>query len=288
MCVTIGKSEMAQTRLFVGKAVHPGTGKVVHTLIYKNQVQNLASGGNAMILHLPTDEVEQENLLDLTTCPHVLGDMAFTREILLGASFDDDSSPKVFSVGSYHVVVSKRANTIATVLDQVPEERRPEVNQAILDWYDSTFEKGCFLLACFGGKGAMDAEPFGVWYEPWHPEILAVPCLDAHDGEPPQVGALVKRDHILFVGDATNDFTARLDSLPDIGGDDRGVVHAGWFFKVVEYSDELLPLQKALLPKYVKRFWLGGSRINGDIIVDLETATERVGLVHQSGPQFLN
>jgi hypothetical protein len=154
-----------------------------------------------MIIHLPTDQVNEVNLMDLTSCPHILRDMGATNDVLL--SFDITRSVKVCRVGSYHVILSERAKLIGSALDQVPADVRPEVNPQILEWYDTTFEEGVFLLACFGGNEEIDAEPFGVWYEPWYERTLSVPCIDAHDGSPPKLGEMVDRDHRIYVGDTS-------------------------------------------------------------------------------------
>jgi hypothetical protein len=287
MCVTWGRSRMADTRIFVGKALHPVTGRIVHTLIYNNRVQNLEEEGNAMILHLPTDEIQQGNLLDLTNARNLLEDMAYVDSDVLDFA-SSGSAPVVFAVGSYHVVVARRACDIPEVLEQVPEQKRPRVNQPLLEWYDSNFGGGCFILACFDGKNEIAVEPFGVWYEPWQPDILRIPLLDAHDGRPPTIGESVDRDHTVFVGDTDQELAACLDRLENRGSkEQRGVVYKGRYFKAISYSDSLSPLLQGLLPKYICEPRVEHPGPNADALVNVQTWSVGSGLVKRSGLEYL-
>src|SRR5689334_16907226 len=73
MCCTFEKSEMSNTRIYVGEAVRQS--KLVHVLAYQNNA--ISKGPNAMVLPFPTDvKLSQENVIDTTKFKTFLEDIS--------------------------------------------------------------------------------------------------------------------------------------------------------------------------------------------------------------------
>ncbi len=107
--------------------------------------------------------------------------------------------PMVFNSGIYTVVLAADASQIPSVLNKVPETKRPKLNHEIFDAYSKWYKGWTIALCCFDNRDAQKSSPMLWWYEPQHPDLLFFPALDAHDGKPPILDTTVQVDHCLVV-----------------------------------------------------------------------------------------
>lgn len=207
MCCTFEKSEMSNTRIYVGEAQRQG--KLVHVLAYQNSA--ISSGPNAMVLPFPTEvKMCQENVIDTTKFKNFLEDIgeasrhitksAGSRGMTLGAvSFNTDGlRAEVFDSGSYTVVLATNVWQIPEALSRVPAERRPSVSSDFLIGYNELYDGQPIAVCCW--DGSIEAEPMLWWYEPTNSNALFIPTMDAHDGKAPKLGVKVDTDHLISVG----------------------------------------------------------------------------------------
>lgn len=207
MCCTFEKSEMSNTRIYVGEAQRQG--KLVHVLAYQNTA--ISKGPNAMVLPFPTEvKMGQENVIDTTKFKNFLEDIgeasraimksAGSRGMTLGAaSFDADGlRAEVFDSGSYTVVLATNVWQIPEALSRVPAERRPSVSSDFLIGYNELYDGQPIAVCCW--DGSIEAEPMLWWYEPSNSNALFIPTMDAHDGKAPKLGVKVDTDHLISVG----------------------------------------------------------------------------------------
>jgi hypothetical protein len=140
----------------------------------------------------------RENMIDPGWCEKVDSEISSAYTLLYASAGGD---ALVFESGEYHVVSADSVTAISAALDRVPAEKRPTLNEKLLAWYEKNMPNHRFLLACFNQSKLTHARPFGYWYTP-RPElkdVLVVPMLDAHDGDPPTDGP-VGRDHTVYFG----------------------------------------------------------------------------------------
>lgn len=203
MCCTLGPAHLSKTILYAGEAIREG--RTIHVLGYQNRAENRSPGPNAMILPFPAAaSMGRDNVLDLRSAPTVLEE--YTRVVAAkpatkSGRLEDmllSLGAEVFDSGSYTIVLARDARAIPDAIDQVPEARRPLVTRAIFEAYAGWYPDWPIALCCF--DGTMDAEPMLWWYEPVDPSRFFMPALDAHDGEPPVIGARVEVDHTLIWG----------------------------------------------------------------------------------------
>jgi hypothetical protein len=74
MCVSMGPAEFTGTILYCGRRLHPDHGRI-EVFGYQNTAANLATGPNAMLLHLPARSVTSRQFLPSSHAEHVLRDM---------------------------------------------------------------------------------------------------------------------------------------------------------------------------------------------------------------------
>lgn len=204
MCVTFFESKLSDTILYAAETERGG--RRVHVMAYQNRAQNLAKGPNAMLLPIPAAApLSADNTLDMRIYSGILGDYVATyghyqpsriRWANTSLYKTGAAEAQVFDSGSYTVVLAKDARVIPAALARVPENRRPAPNRAIFSAYARYYPGWHMALCCY--DGAIEAEPLVFWYEPLFPDRLFAPALDAHDGNPPDLGAKVWRDHYVF------------------------------------------------------------------------------------------
>lgn len=225
MCVSFGLADFGKTYIYAA-----ATSNGRHTLIYQNQPQNLMRPpanvllgqddnglvdiwsmperpivpGNAMILPIPAAKpIRQADVFVMDSSSRLLYKMwEQTQPVTRGDTPKKD--PLIFSRGIYDIVVVNHADTTVGVLDvlekQVSPEKRPVLNQSILDWFFKSYPGWPLIIACFSNVDQKAADPFGVTYLPKRYDILYMPGMDAHDGNPPVVGASVPVNHVLLFG----------------------------------------------------------------------------------------
>ncbi len=200
--------------------------------------------GNCLIIPLP-GEWRGLELVDTTKAKNALKDItkALEGEAL---SFSKSASRAGEAVhvdfDVYRVVIAERPGLIAAELEKVPALKRPAVNKQIFDAFDEWY--ACpMAVACFNVTDAKRAAPMAFSFKPLFPEYLSVYMLDGHDGNVPDLGAQVERDHTVFVS-----------SLGMVRGED------------VEYTDRIPPEVKQYLPQRVIGRPVRGPTRNGDLI----------------------
>jgi hypothetical protein len=247
MCCSMSKSEMSHTHLYAGEAVRDG--KYVHVLGYQNTARS--SGPNAMILPLPAKgSLGPDNTIDTRGFSHFLEDISdASRTRMRGGKSASrslsQSTVQVFDVGSYTVVLAERAGDVQAALAQVPAEKRPAINDAVLASFDRNYPGWPLAVCCWNGN--IDAEPLLWWYEPRNTEMLFAPALDSHDGQAPRVGAPVKVDHHLSFGTTLRGATGPKSP--------------------VYYRNALPPEVASLLPKAVVGTKITALMPNGDFLM---------------------
>jgi hypothetical protein len=195
MCLTLQPAKLSNTTLYAGEANLDG--RYVHVIGYQNKAQNQHAGPNAMILPFPSRApMGPENVFDTTGCKRVLTDLGrvipradrlrgFSKGIALNSV--DSLSVQVFDTGSYTVLMSKNIAAIPSALNQVPANKRPQINQDIFDAYAKWYQGWSIALCCFEAGAEVKPEPMVWWYEPINEEWLFAPGLDGHDGRVPRL-----------------------------------------------------------------------------------------------------
>ncbi len=205
MCCSVHVSKMSNTLIYSGEAQK--NEKSVHVLAYQNSAET--DGPNAMVLPFPTDvKMGKDNIIDTSKFKSFLKNItnaskhrSFTkgaRRLTLGSAAFHDSLAEVFDVGSYTVVLADKVSQIPEALTRVPKEKRPEISTQFLLGFGHLYPQDPIAICCW--NGSIEAEPLLCWYEPRNYSTLFVPTMDAHDGNAPQVGTLVRTDHIISVG----------------------------------------------------------------------------------------
>ncbi|GLZ04026.1 hypothetical protein Acsp03_14920 [Actinomadura sp. NBRC 104412] len=208
MCVAAAPARFTGTILYHGLRNHPEHGRV-HVLGYQNTAQNLASGPNAMLLHLPAKGMTQANFIDTSGCSRVLRDMLDAVRPFsygrgpgapAGAAPGGPPPVQVFDHDIYTVVLATDPTLIPDALRLVPEHKRIPVNRPLFDFYAALYPDYAVALCCFDNREAMAANPLLMWYEPHDPGRFALPAIDCHTGAVPDLAASVLTDHWVILG----------------------------------------------------------------------------------------
>lgn len=204
MCITISKAELTKTKVYAG--ISNIDKKEVHVLCYSNEVRSKVP--NAMILPIPTKELGKENFIDTRQFSEFLNDIARQSFIITDGDRDfgdnllSDRRSRginVFESGSYTCIVADQASDISSVLSSLPENKRPEIKQELLDFFSENYpsDKWKFLCCCW--EGNLSPEPIMIYYVPSEPSLVYLPMLDSHDGTKPKE-SIVKTDHTIMFG----------------------------------------------------------------------------------------
>jgi hypothetical protein len=264
MCVSFDRAAFTGTVLCLSTARHPELDRDVRVLVYANMPENRSpSGANAMFLHFPSTGMTAANVIDTTDFPYIAEDLVETvkprsRSLLEEpACFSAGGADAlVFDSGIYTVVLASHVSQIPEALLRVPENKRPALNQAILDWYNEHFPGWSFALCCFDSRDAeVRAAPLLWWYEQTFgsddPDEVVLPGVDAHTGDVPNLSEDVDVDHWVIVGSSE-----RKSPL----------------MQLVNYGDDIHKLARALLPKYAVGQRFEGQMKNGDFVGSLSKA----------------
>ncbi|MEO3782855.1 hypothetical protein ABGB12_05990 [Actinocorallia sp. B10E7] len=211
MCVSMGPAEFSGTILYCGRRLHPEHGWI-EVFGYQNTAVNLASGPNAMLLHLPARSVGSRQFLPAGRAESVLQDMVDAVSAVpagramswMGAG--EPGGVEVFHHDIYTVVLAENASRVAAALDRVEPSRRPTLNQALFDFYTEAFPEHAVALCCFDNAEAAAAKPLLLWYQPLADDRLVLPAIDCHTGDVPDLDAVVPTDHwVLFASDEADE-----------------------------------------------------------------------------------
>lgn len=216
MCMTASPATLSSTRIYAAEVLKPD-GTMCHVLGYQNLVE-AERGPNAMLLPFPSrDRVTPGNLVNAAGFPTILDayeraiqrqHATLSRRVTKSAPAVSVNQATVFESGSYTVVLAENATALLPALRLVPTARRPAISNDLVDALSHCYPNWPLALCCFDGRGAMRGgmapEPLFWWYVPRHPDGLFAPALDAHDGGPPALDALVSRDHVVAFGSYTS------------------------------------------------------------------------------------
>lgn len=220
MCCTIeAGTSLSETTVYAARVTHPKSGEDVHVMGYQNSVRGSVPGPNAMILPIPSATLlGPENLVDarpfkgiITSYRKAVAEMKprlRSRSVDKGGDLSLGSrsagSHVVFRSGSYTVASADSASSLGKAIQEVPERFRPDVPARFLVALGRMYPGWSFLACCFDGfeVQGQDLDPVILWYKaiPDRNNRLFAPAVDAHDGEPPNLDAMVSRDHTLAFG----------------------------------------------------------------------------------------
>lgn len=195
MCVSAAPAEFTGATVYAGEVDNR-----THVLCYQNKAKSLA-GPNCMLLHVPTNELMAENLVNTQGADNFMRSMGNqvpslrpkvqTRgggflggDALIGAS----RGFEVVNYGAYEVVLADSAMLIEEALEQVSLAKRPTISSELLAWYDEFYPSFSFILACFNSLVEVADHPIMIRYEPQSPSSLFAPGLESHNGRPPNLG----------------------------------------------------------------------------------------------------
>jgi len=213
---------MSDTLIYVGESHR--LGRDIHVLAYQNIAINESSTPNAMIIPFPTSQtMTEENIINTTTFKNFLKDISnatkSTRRLTLGGPVCatlPTCQAKVFDIGSYTVVLASHVKYVPEALLKVPKHKRPDIPIRFLFQYGKLYGHKPIAVCCWDGQ--IEAEPLLWWYEPINNKSLFIPTMDAHDGNPPNIDAIVKMDHIISAGSSNvpNGISVKYtDSIPE-------------------------------------------------------------------------
>lgn len=210
MCVTTGPAKLSNTIIYTGTGAH--NGKSVHVLGYQNTVQNLEHGPNCMLLHIPTKEPlgkdnfirtdgKSEILKDITNAFRPLSKGFSPEAASMSRGFHQYSAEvKIFKHDIYTVLSSRSVEATREVLNYLPVEKKPKIDDSLFEFYATHFPEWSFLLFLFDNKDMKDSNPILCHYTPINPEVLFAPTLDAHTGQAPDMREQVFMDHDITFG----------------------------------------------------------------------------------------
>ncbi|QKV96765.1 hypothetical protein HUT19_37925 [Streptomyces sp. NA02950] len=209
MCISMAPATFSGTTVYAGRRHHPEHG-VIHVLGYQNTPVNLATGPNAMLLHLPALPMTRKNFLSAGRADDILKRMVdAVRPIPVSAPptmewMGASRSPRVevFDHDVFTVLLARDATAIPDALQQVAPHKRPRLDPRLLEFYADRYPCHTIAVCCFDNADAQRAKPLLMWYEPLEPDQLTLPALDCHTGGPPDLDAEVPVDHwVLFSSD---------------------------------------------------------------------------------------
>jgi hypothetical protein len=201
MCITLGPARLTQTRLIAFVNEKKGT----HVLGYQNTVENLSDQGNGMLFAVP-GEMKEEYFYDTTEYSKFMEEIVEqTKPRSRGFSYGSaigsaKGSVTQFELGAYTVLFSHSMESLMERVSLLPEEKRPSFNPSLVNFFESHYHGWGFVICCFSGRNALNAQPILFEYIPDYPEHLYLPGMDAHNGKAPDLKAYVHTDHELIIG----------------------------------------------------------------------------------------
>lgn len=201
MCITVNHADLSKTKI-LSLPLENGN----HFISYSNNVKNLSDKPNAMILPIPG---ETNPSLFHNTEPY----QYFMNEILNKCRYEEDYLGEIsrgfefksvslsfdkFELGMYTVGLAKEFAGIREFLNQLSEEKRPEISEELKQFFEEKYAGWSFAICVFDSKSTIDAQPIAFEYKPFDGRLLYYPTMDGHDGGAPHVGAMVKTDHTLI------------------------------------------------------------------------------------------
>lgn len=193
MCITSKRADLSKTKILSYKL---DNGK--HLLSYKNIVKNRAGVPNCMLLAIP-GKVTKEDFIDTTSFGDFFKDFetSMPRERSLSKSFAtlDFSEPVHLTLGLYEILIAENAKDIPGAIEKISQEKRPEIDQELINWFSNYYAGWNIVLCCFNEN--IESQPIMFTYEPKDPDFLYFPAVDSH-GETPDLEEFVEVDHSLY------------------------------------------------------------------------------------------
>lgn len=270
MCVSLASAEFSATTIVVYKRRHPIHGDIV-VLGYANTAVNYNRRPNALVLHFPTaDPMTQSNFIDTQRVPRFMQDLRSAVQPSarsLSTRGVRSTFAEIFTYGIYTVVLASDASAIPAALEQVPQDKRPDLNPRLFHWYAQQYPGWSIALCCFNNRYAQQASPLLMWYKPQQTELLIAPTLDCHTGDIPNLYDHVDVDHTLIL--ATDDMR---------------------YGEPVMYRDHISPDLMDFLPLRVVGRYVSGQYENGDFAVPVSDVQQGgfSGMHRLPPPTFLN
>lgn len=205
MCITSENALLQNTYIGVWDIQHQKYG-YRHVLAYQNTPIDLSDKPNCMLLHIPSKEaLSPENVFDTSDCSDFL--RTIVESVLpppppdwVGFRGRGQGKNYVFEMGVYHIAilnhVSEKGLEEALVL--VPNQKRPQISKAFLDFFQDNFSNYPLLLCCFNNKAAAVASPIMVHFNPIYPDIFMFNTLDSH-GKIPEIGSSIRFPQKLLI-----------------------------------------------------------------------------------------
>lgn len=220
MCMSSAPAKLTDTIVFAGKCPDGD-----HLLGYQNTVESFSKDSvNSMILPIPSAvKMSRLNMLDTSECPDMLKNIA--EQLFATLSFNsrgmmkgfDSRSVEIFKSGNYTVILAENGSDIPNALKQISENERPNIRQDLCDTL-TKYYPGWWMACCiWSGNAKIKNHPILWKYTPINKNYLFMPGLDSHDGGPPDVNKLIKRDHTFIVGrepEEYSSFNSILNKLP--------------------------------------------------------------------------
>ncbi len=209
MCITLEPARLSNTFIYAAEARR--NGETFHVIAYQNRIK-AKKGPNAMLLPLPAEgAVGSENIVDTRSFKGILD--AYDRSVerlapkmrsrLLTKSVNslaDSRGFQVFKSGSYTIALAEKPTMLRRAIEHVPENVRPEIPGSFLVALHQLYPDWPIALCCFDGAEVESPEPLLWYFKPRFNRILFAPAIDAHNGQPPNPGDVVERDHKLAFG----------------------------------------------------------------------------------------
>lgn len=277
MCVSADLADFRGTTVYAGRRNHPVHGRI-EVFGYRNTAVNLASGPNAMLLHLPGRGLTPDNFVDVGRHRDVLdrmleavGSGAASAD---GMDWMDGPAPQahVFDHDVYTVVLADDPMAVYAALERVPPHRRPPVSPELFEFYTLAFPRHTIALCCFDNRDALRAKPLLLWYEPIDPDRIVLPAVDCHTGGVPLLGSPVDRDHVVIFGVDEADVAEDWGRSPD---------HV--YSAVMDWPRDLRHRLRGFLPDRIVAAGISGLDrpdllANGDFAIDLAALLADEGL----------
>lgn len=215
--------------------------------------------GNAMILPIPlasgANIITDAHLLNTLKFKRILSDQSeavaereYTRGGAKGVTFGGRGAAVIVKFGPYEVVLAQSPLAAFDVLHMVSDEKRPQLDEALLAAYELWYPGWSMALACFNNSEMAQAAPIAIVGPARHSDYLFLPAVHGHGGGVPDLTEMVADDHTFVAGSCLS---------PSGAGND------------VFYTDDIEPAIAAQLPSRVVGGESRGTVTQGDLVVKL-------------------
>ncbi len=258
MCITVNKALLASTKI-LSMPLENGN----HFLAYSNSVKNVSGKPNAMILPIPgvTRKELFHNTTDYNDFLKDITERARVEEDWLGIttrglhlSKSKSFSLDEFELGMYTIGLTDSFDGVEAYIASLPEEKRPELSESLRAFFRERCAGWSFAVCCFSSEKPIDAQPIALEYTPFDSTHLYFPTVDAHDGERPDLSALVDVDHT-FIFEHAGQF--------EVPGRERQPHYA---IRSVKLDDEVPEFLRERKYRFVT---VKGKQLNGDTYINI-------------------